>query len=307
MSSYLSDELDPAPIIVKGTPVSAFIIITITLAFFLFFWIWILTKVNKSVTAAGSAVGGGKLLLACEPGQCGTNMITGAKRCPASSTDIVLIDPASEVCNPQFRCTAFQTPYALLPSGGTSELGICAIGDACRCLKNAQCASHVAVVFVTTNGTLYNESGDNRFVFAQLASRSDKGVSSIQFTDAGTNYCGVKASNLNRITGACTFTDKDFQNPKATLKIATDCINSNPCIIGSLVFDTTNPTNFAVNGVDIEEVRNTPVTCVLDVPVSDNNGTQYPGGKCPAGYVPYWDQAWQNIKCSKINLEQITA
>ena len=305
--SYIADQLDPAPIIVKGDVITPFIIVTITITIFLVFWIYIITTITRSVTnpVGASAVNTGKLLLACNPGECGTNMISGEKRCPLSNVDVVLIDPGSEVCNPKFRCTAFQTPYALKANGATNELGVCDAGTTCRCLKYPQCATHVASIFTTVNGTLYNESQDNRFTFVQVPSRKDAGVSSVNYQSAGSNFCGIKASNLNRITGACSFTDEDYQNAKGTLKIVMDCINTNPCIVGTMAFDSSNPNDLLVNGVGLDEVRNIPVTCVNKKPL-DTNGVAYPSGRCPDGYVPIYDQRSDDIRCAIVNLIQYT-
>jgi hypothetical protein len=300
---YLADTLPPAPIIVKGDIISPYIIAIIMLVIFVLFFVWVAwVTTTAAVQPGGSSSSGGKLLLACASGECGTNMLSGEKRCPVSENDIVLIDPGSEVCNPKFLCTSPQTPFALLANGSTSEIGVCNTGVTCRCLKNSQCATHVSSVFVATNGNAFNPSGDNRFVYSQVAVRDDPGVGNIQFTSPGSNFCGIKASSLNRLSpGACNFTDADYQNTSNTLKLATDCINTNPCVKGVMVLDPTNPAALEANGVGVDDVRNIPVTCVILAPSQDINGTPYASGKCPDGMVAYYDQRYNLTRCTKIN------
>lgn len=284
---YLSYQLPPGPIIVKGDKFIEYIIALISIIIFLIFLVWILRLITlSSVTNASN----NKLLLSCPSGECGTNMLTGEKRCPENIDDVVLIDPQSEVCNPKYSCTSTLTPYALLSDGSTSFNSTCESGSTCRCLKNAQCGTHVAALFKTINGSLYASSSGNRFTFSQIPLRYDIGEKSVQYTTEGTDFCGIKTSNLNKLSpGSCTFTDQDYGKPTATLKIATDCINSNPCVVGSMVLNTTTPEVLEASGVGIDEVRNIPVTCVR------NNK------KCSDGYVPYWDRRIGDVNCAKIN------
>lgn len=303
-SEYLATQIGPPPIIVKGQPGSIFIIIIATLILFLIFWAWIFWKVNANTTQFASV--GGQLLLSCQQGECGTNMTTGSKRCPENTTEVILIDPSSEVCNPAFSCTNPLTPFALLADGSTNSIGVCNPGVTCRCLNVAQCATHVTTVFSTVNGSFYDQSADNRFTFAQVPLQDDVGATNATFTNGGTAFCGIKSNELNRLSpGACTFTDFDFVSAQGTLKIATDCINTNPCVIGTMAFNTTTPATLETNGVGTNEVLNIPVTCVIGTPASDTSGTLYPDGKCPLGYVPYWDNRWALLRCAVINYTTI--
>lgn len=298
--TYLINQIEPPPIIVKGESTSVFIMIATTLVLFLIFWAWILWKVNSNTVQFATT--GGQLLLSCKEGECGTNMQSGAKRCPSNLTDVVLIDPSAEVCNPANSCTNPLTPYALLSDGSTNSIGVCDSGVTCRCLKVAQCATHITSIFTTVNGSFYDQAGNNRFTFSQVPLRGDIGATNVSYSSEGTDFCGVKASNLNRLSpGACTFTNFDYVNASATLKIATDCINTNPCVIGTMAFNTTTPAELESNGVGVTEVLNIPVTCVKGTPVSDTNGTLYPDGECPLGYVPYWDNRWALVRCAVIN------
>lgn len=284
---YLVEQLPPGPIIIKGHKFVEHIIGLITIILFLIFAVWLVRIITASSITQNS---NSKLLLSCPAGECGTNMLTGEKRCLESSSDIILIDPSSEVCNPKYSCTSTLTPYALLSDGSTSFVGTCETGNTCRCLKYAQCGTHVCSLFKVINGSLYSQVSGNRFTFSQIPLRYDIGEKSVQYETEGTDFCGIKASNLNKLSpGSCTFTDKDFTDNKATLKIATDCINTNPCVLGTMVFNTTTPELLEINGVSLDDVRNIPVTCVRV------NKT------CPAGQVAYWDNRYTTIGCAKIN------
>jgi hypothetical protein len=284
---YLVEQLPPGPIIVKGHKFVEHIIGLITIILFLIFVVWLVRTITASSITQNS---NSKLLLSCPSGQCGTNMLSGEKRCPESLSDVILIDPSSEVCNPKFSCTSTLTPYALLSDGSTSFVGTCEAGNTCRCLKYAQCGTHVCSLFKVINGSLYAQAAGNRFTFSQVPLRYDIGEKSVQYETEGTDFCGIKASNLNKLSpGSCTFTDKDFNNDKATLKIATDCINANPCVLGTMVFNTTTPELLEINGVSLDDVRNIPVTCVRVQRT------------CNAGQVPYWDNRYGTVGCAKIN------
>jgi hypothetical protein len=300
---YLADTLAPAPIVVKGEIFSPYIIAVIMIVVFIIFATWVIWIVTVQATQpSGSSSIGAQLLLACAQGECGTNMQSGEKRCPISNTDVVLIDPSAEVCNPPFLCTSFETPYALLADGSTNEFGVCNSEVTCRCLKNSQCATYITSVFVVLNGSLYGQISDNRFLFSQVPVRDDIGVENIQFEQPAVNFCGIKTSSLNRIApGACNFTDSDYQNPEATLKIATDCVNSNPCVKGTMVFNTTTPAALQGNGVSTTDVLNIPVTCVDFSPSQDVSGTPYPDGVCNPGTVPYYDGRYNLVFCANIN------
>ena len=277
--AYLSDQLNPGPIIVRGEKFVEYIIALVTITIFLIFVVWLVRTISNNVIIQTS---NSKLLLSCPSGECGTNMLTGEKRCPESLNDVILIDPSSEVCNPKYSCTS--------TDGSTSFNSTCETGNTCRCLKNAQCGTHVSSLFKTINGNIYNQSSGNRFTFTQIPLRYDIGEKSVQYQTEGTDFCGIKTSNLNKLSpGSCTFTNEDFTNNEATLKIATDCVNSNPCILGTMVFNSVTPELLEKNGVSLDEVRNIPVTCVR------NNK------KCATGYVPYWDNRWGIINCTKIN------
>lgn len=296
---YLRDQLPRPPIIMEGQNWSVFIMIASTLVLFLAFWAWLLWTVNANTIQYAAT--GGQLLLSCQPGECGTNLQSGAKRCPTGATEVVLIDPAAEVCNPKYSCTNPLTPYALLADGSTNELGACSAGATCRCLKTAQCASHITSIFTTVNGSLYNQAPDNRFVFSQVPLRDDIGATNVGYQSSATDFCGIKSNHLNRLSpGACTFVDSDYANVKGTLKIATDCINTNPCVVGTLAFNTTNPAQLEANGVSLKEVRSLPVACIKGSPVAPVTNLPYPDSKCPTGYVPYWDNRWGLLRCAEI-------
>ncbi len=89
----------------------------------------------------------------CAIGECPTNIQTGVKRC--SSTQSLSYDPATEVCNSADRCDNPITSYAVLPTGGTDDRGVCATEE-CRCSTTAACPSWISAAFKLDDG-LYTQ------------------------------------------------------------------------------------------------------------------------------------------------------
>jgi len=284
-----------APIILNGEIISPYIIVLIFLIVFLLFWCWI-----ASIVAIEPPTG--ELLIACPAGQCATNVYNGEKRCPQNDTDVVLSDPAFEVCNSKYVCENKRTPFAVQSDGSTNNRGICEPNNICRCLTYATCGTQSTVLFSVINGSLYATDASSRFSFEQTALQTDFGTSNISYENSNTNFCSIKASSLNRLSpGACNFSDSDFNNTNGTVYVATECINSNPCVRGVMAFNSSNPSNLEVNGIGLNEVRNIPVTCVNTYISCDDVGTPCPDNVCPVEYVPYWDQRFLLVKCAKIN------
>lgn len=286
------------PIIVLGETVSVYIIVSITIISFLIFWCWVIYNVTKDNA-------GDKLYLSCPPGQCGTNINNGEKRCPNLPGDTVLIDPRYEVCNSKFLCDNVQTPYAVLADGRTNNGGICDKGNPCRCVKYPQCATHVSSLFTVINGSLSSNTPEtDRFTFQQIPMTADLGTANVVYEESNTNFCGVKTNHLNRLSpGSCSFSDFDYNNPYNTVNVVTECINENPCVKGIMALDTDKPSFIEKNGVSKQILLDTPVTCINaslscgdpcePTPCTDNI--------CPEGEVPYWDNRWGTIRCATIN------
>jgi hypothetical protein len=283
--------------------ISSDIIGIIIILIFLIFICWILYKVSNNQQ-------GNKLLIACQAGLCGTNIYNGEKRCPRYSTDVVLIDGSYEVCNSRFTCDNPKTPYALLTNGSTNLSGVCDTDTICRCLTYAQCATHVTTLFQSVNGTSYSNS--RSMTFNQIPMSSDLGTDNVTFTDLSVNFCGIKTNNLNRLSpGSCTFSDFDYNtNNNSKVYFSTECINSNPCSLGIMAFDTNNPAQLEEEGIKYTSVINTPVTCVnskimCDDPDDPDYRKRYQceNNQCTPGSVPYWDQRWGYLRCTNIQYE----
>ena len=295
MPSLADKQPTPAPIVEKGDSISSYIIILIILIIFIIFWCWIAYVMSTQPPTD-------KLLFACVAGQCGTNMFNGEKRCPVNNSDVVLIDPAYEVCNSKYTCENPLTPFALQSDGSTNNLGVCEPNSICRCLNNATCGSQVTSLFQVTNGSLYSTEPGGRFSFQQIPITGDLGAGNVNYEDSTTNFCSIKASNLNRLSpGSCTFDDSDFNDPKGTVLVSTNCINSNPCVRGVMAFNTSNPSSLEINGVGISEVFSIPVTCINANISCDTFGIPCPNNVCPVAMVPYWDERWGLVRCALIN------
>ncbi len=290
---------DSAPIIEKGEVISIYIIALIMIIVFLIFWCWIAYIYTAQPPT-------GQLLISCLPGQCGTNMFNGEKRCPESDLDVILIDPGYEVCNSKYACENPLTPYAVLADGSTNAAGVCEPNTICRCLNYSTCGDQVSTLFQVINGNLYSTQPGTRFTFQQIPMTTDFGAGNASYLDSAINYCSIKASSLNKLSpGSCTFSDTDFANSSGTVLVATNCINENPCVRGVMVFNTSNPSNLEINGVGLAEVLSIPVTCVNETISCDTEGTPCPDNICPAAMVPYWDERWALIRCADINYPPI--
>src|ERR1044071_1736631 len=58
-----------------------------------------------------------QLMIQCPPGDCATNLISGFKTCPSTSTQTISVNPAQDVCNSPFLCDNLLTPYSLNSDG----------------------------------------------------------------------------------------------------------------------------------------------------------------------------------------------
>ena len=284
-----------APIIVKGELISPYIIVLIAIIFFILFWCWVAYIISVDPPSS-------QLLFACPEGQCGTNIYNGEKRCPLNNNDVILIDAAYEVCNSKYTCENPLTPFALQSDCSTNTAGICEPGNICRCLDHGTCSSQTTVLFTVINGSLYSTDASSRFSFQQIPISSDLGSGSVTYESTTTSFCSLKTSNLNRLSpGSCTFSDSDYINSNGTVYLATQCINSNPCVRGVMAFNTETPSQLEINGIGLAEVRSIPVTCVNAHISCDVNGTMCPDNMCPVAMTPYWDKRWGLVRCANVN------
>lgn len=277
--------------ITKNKYISSDIISIVIIIIFLLFWVWIIYKINSSSNTD-------RLLIECVPGQCGTNIHNGEKRCPKFSSDTVLIDASYEVCNSRYTCDNNRTPFAVLSDGSTNNLGVCEPNTICRCLTTGRCGNHVSTLF---QSMVPNPSGG--ITFQQIPSVADIGTENVTFSERNTNFCGVRTNRLNRLSpGSCTFSDLDYNNGGIRPYIVTDCINSNPCIKGSMAFNTNTPDRFEKIGITDSDIKNIPVACINSDIVCGNprERLQCENNVCPENSLPYWDRRWGFIRCAKV-------
>jgi hypothetical protein len=238
------------------------VILLIILAFILYIIYNVRTNISTNVVktrvANGSVINGSGL--ACEPGQCTTNIYNGSKICPQIANGVLLADPALEVCNAQFLCDNALTPYALQSDGSTDNNGVCQRGVTCRCLRNPQCSSNITSVFTTSNGTPYQSFAEQRITIAQTLVQSNPnatgtGVQSpnFQIVNPLINFCTITNAWLNNLSpGICN--DTIIGDP-ASVAI---CQSRNPCIAGTLAFIPTNINEFSSADINV-----TPLGCVF--------------------------------------------
>jgi hypothetical protein len=217
----------------------------------------------------------------CAPGLCPTNKKTGTKRCGSDPTESLLYDPLTEVCNSAHYCEHPDTPYALHGDGSTDIHGVCDPGVACRCVKKPQCPLHSLVIFESSNGNAYLGTAGTNYTIAQKPGTNavQIGLAGTSYTDINTQFCQVNPTSLNRLSpGACNF----ILDTPSWSELRT-CINSNPCVIGSLAY--------AYPG-DAFLFKATKDSFMYPLVCAPSNSTA-----CASTEWPVWDRAQNKIVC----------
>jgi len=250
------------------TTSSLLAVLTLIIVVILFVLIaYLLQSTNRVLTSI-------PIFLTCPSGYCPTNRFNGEKRCPTDTTPLPY-DPALEVCNSPGACESGQTPYALLPNGATSEVGLCLNGTQCRCLRTPQCSPDSLVGFVVTGGpTNYAGEASSRATYVQIPTPVVQ-----------PHYCGIKAYHLSRLSpGGCT-----FAIPTApTVEEIRQCMALNPCLVGTLAYFPTTMTGFHLQG---------PGSALYTVPVACVSGVRLSSGLCPVESLPVWDSSRGAVVC----------
>ena len=134
----------------------------------------------------------------CNPGDCATNILTGAKKCLSDPNQIIAVNPQTAVCNPKYLCTNGLTPYALQSDGSTNALGLCENGFSCNCMRTPTCPFYNTSVFTNVNGNPYIDYiGTQRISFPQIIPTSSNIDSNV--------FCNVSVSWLPLSTPGCNF------------------------------------------------------------------------------------------------------
>jgi hypothetical protein len=226
----------------------------------------------------------------CLPGQCATSLFSGEKRCPSNSTDLVSINPLSEVCNERFSCTHPLTPFALQSDGSTNLQGNCEEGSTCNCLRNPQCADYILSIFSASNGNPYTTSSNSdlpffgqRLSFPQLTPQQ---VPPFSYDNPGMNFCTAPLMWLPLSSPGCNFSDVlSYEELVFCMGGVSGCSGSfnSPCRQGILAFITGNPQDLTQ-----ADINNTPLGCVRGTP-------------CPCGRVAIYDTNSGSIVCRELN------
>lgn len=282
---------------ISNTLIPLIFIIVVVIIISLVFYLLAISNFNKVNTG---------LISQCPPGQCATNIQSGFKRCPtttsgSSTTESgVTVQLSTEVCNSQFACDNNITPFAVQSDGSTNIFGVCPENVPCQCLKNAQCAEYILSVFNSKNGNAYgpNNNPDNvsafggqRISFPQtttsvIQSGSSMSPSSVvsdqtplSFNNPGTNFCSIPASWLPFV--GCGF----ITSNQVTLEDIQICMAGGPpgsensfavCNQGVLAFVTNDSANIDINTTQLSCVR---------------------GMQCPSGQLNVYDTNLGGIVC----------
>jgi hypothetical protein len=277
----INDHPKGLPIVIKGDGLSVeATLLAVSIILILIFCCWIMTLIRSGPTSQ-------KAYFECPSSECATNIYNGEKRCPADGVSIILYDPAYEVCNSQYTCENVETPYALWSDGSTNIYGICEPNNACRCLRQPQCATYTLVMFTMLNGSIYlGDNNDQRFVFQQnpLSSMAALGTQQVGFTNSNTQFCAIKPYHMNRISpGGCAFLDNTINHNSYVNGIAQCMHDTNPCMLGTIAFVPPNMRDFIDAKTAV--INEFPVACV-------------PGpNPCSAQELPAFDSTQGIITC----------
>lgn len=276
-------------------PIIQIIVIIIFILFFGWMLYLLISSGFKSSYTPTSASGTGSVVLdngtsfiQCSPGQCVTNIFTGAKTCPTEDIAIYA-NPTQEVCNPRHSCTNPLTPFALLSDGSTNFYGICEPGVECSCLRIPQCAQYILSVFTTSNGNPYQNFNGQRITFPQESTYVNN-ISGLPTTNppiqynTSTTFCAAPLSWLPLSNPGCNFTTGSsisYDELLICMGLPNQCNGSlgNPCLQGTLAFITDNPDTFTQS-----DINTTQLACVRGEP-------------CPCGFVSLFDTNYGAIVC----------
>lgn len=226
----------------------------------------------------------------CPPGQCAMDILTGEKICPEGDEQYSY-NPVTQICMNPTTCSG-SMPYAIQPDGSTNSLGACSrdplTGELleCRCSQQSTCADYITTVFQSISGNPFTALEGTRTLFTQSA-RADYGGSvglnlsnNIQFADPNNTFCQVPITWVFRSNPGCTnYGSGDIADN------AYECINSNPCLIGTLAYISDDSSTFSSS-----DILSKPVACVS---ASRIDGVTDP---CTNAY-PVYDTRYGGINC----------
>lgn len=261
------------PIQVKGDQTSSWVIIIISILLLLLFWAFIIFIIRRAPTPI-------QTVLQCAPGQCVTDVLTGVKTCPADNTDIVTIDPTTQVCNSPFTCENTRTPYALQSDGSTNADGVCQPNVECNCVTKPQCGYYVTSIFNVQNGNAFQAIEPQRIVFEQSTtslSSSNNFVSQPPYplTSSTTQFCAIPNDWLTRTWPSVLVPNYDPTQPINT--------QLGSCLAGVIAYVPENPNTFICS-----DLPTTPLSCVQ-------------GELCSPGTTPVWNSLTYELNCLQLD------
>jgi hypothetical protein len=258
-----------------------------------------------------------KALLTCDPGECPTNIQTGEKRCSQNTSSPLQYDPIYEVCNPRNSCSAFQTPYALLPDGSTDISGQCATNNkGCSCVNTLYTPSFVEVMFNQGQNLLNNVPGaQNTFVLNQTVNPyiGEGNNVPMSYTDPSSQFWQIGLPDLPFILPNVCY-DLFLNDTVVDVGVSVNCINRNPCMAGRLAYVPQNSTAYSSfnslanlnpsGGTTNSSLTSTFLACVPNSvensPSGDN--TCNPALGDVFYYAPVFNSGTGRINCIQTNL-----
>lgn len=234
--------------------------------------------------------------ITCATGQCGTNIQSGFKTCPAENVAIT-IDPAVSVCNSRFVCDNPLTPFAVNSDGSTNINGVCEPNVECPCLQISQCPNYVLSVFTTSNGNPYQQLNGQRITFPQQSTYvstvggGQTDTPPIQFSNPATTFCAASLAFLPLSNPGCNFVKAPDGNSMTysdlllCMGLQKGCsgVQGSPCLQGTLAIISDDPDTLVT-----QNLQNYQFACVRGEP-------------CPCGQVAIFDTNFGGIVCRQLS------
>jgi hypothetical protein len=265
----------------------AIIIITAVFIYFLYNIKSINIVQTTTQTSSGQTISSVGII--CPSGNCSTSISNGSKICPQQAVEQLIIDPTTSVCSEPLSCSSANLPFAINADGSTNLNGVCD-GFICRCTATPSCANENLVSFNATGGTVFNGEllGQRLSIMQELITRAPipSGIPSninvfvpVALDSTTTSFCTISNSWLPFLSpGNCGIFDT------LTSLGMSECMVSNPCMVGTLAFIPSSPSTF-----DSTQISTTPLACVYGSS-TDCNNTQ----------LAVWDSTNNKIKCVPI-------
>jgi hypothetical protein len=257
------------PVFAPENKTDQYLMIAITLILFVLFWTVILYMYQSTPGALTATT----LYEICAPGKCAMNVNTGEKRCLADQTASITYNAGYEICSSATVCDNPKLPFALQSDGSVDLKGRCEDGVTCLCTDKISCPSYVLSTFKMTNGTPYlNSTAAKRYTLNQqpIPDKNTVGWVGPDIDNINTTLCHVSANNLFRIapnTSVCS----NVSSSAPTEVSIHNCLQSNPCLNGTLAVITDTKSSVGFNPSMITQ---SVFACVPGNPCADS--TKWP-------------------------------